>query len=242
MLSIPRNVTSVPVLIAACLPLSGCLGDLIGIACTSELRSNLVVEVRDSSTETPAAWGVTGVAVHEDGRATSLSALDSLNLFGNWAREQAGEYSISVRRPGYTPAQIRATVDDDACHVKTRRVRMSIAVNPSASPQSPLFLTLGDHVLGGGASAGITTVADTLMISGRAYAPCTNLVVLASRSARELHVQLQPENSSAGNCGDDDRLQQFSAAYLLPSGPTELYLTNAFGEPTVLFTGSLWIE
>jgi hypothetical protein len=219
------------------------LGDLIGIACTSELRANLVVEVRDSLTGAPAAWGATGIAVHDGGRTTTLSAFDSLHLGGSWAREQAGGYHVSVRKPGYTPVETRSSVDEDACHVKTGRVQVRIAPNPQYSSQPPLFLTLGEHVLGWNASAGIITHADTLIISGRAYAPCTRLTVLATRSGRDLHVQAQPEDwSLARTCSEDDRLQNFNAAFLLPTGGTDIYLTNGYGDPTVLFSGSVWVQ
>jgi hypothetical protein len=139
--------------------------------------------------------------------------------------------------------EARTSVDDDACHVKTRRLRVSIAVDSNYSAQIPLFVTLGEHVLGETASAGIVTRADTLLISGRAYAPCSQLVALAFRSGRELHVQLQPESwSPIAACRDAKRLQHFVAAFLLPRGGTGIYLTNGFGDPTVLFAGSIWVE
>src|SRR5690606_22659390 len=97
--------------------LGGC-GEVFGIACTGEQRPNLIVEVRESATGEPAAWGATGIALHEGGRRTELGALfDSLRLQGSWEREQAGEYDITVRKPGYKLAHVRTEVDEDACHV-----------------------------------------------------------------------------------------------------------------------------
>lgn len=238
-----RALRPVLLVAAACIPLAGCLGDLIGVTCTRELRANLVVEVRDSLTGVPAAWGATGVAVHDGGRTTALSSFDSLHLGGNWVGEEAGGYRVSVRRPGHTPVETMTSVDEDACHVKTGRVRVRIAPNPQYSSELPLFLTLGEHALGWNASGGITTHADTLIISGRAYAPCTQLVVLAARIGFSLHVQVQPKDwSLASACGDDHRLQNFMTAFQLPPGGTQIYLTNGYGDPTVLFSGSVRVE
>ena len=108
--------------------------------------------------------------------------------------------------------------------------------------KSPHFLRLGEHVQGTSASAGIATYADTLVITGRATAPCSQLLVQAARSGRDLHVQLQPALEADPACDRNKRQQQFVAAYLLPRGNTGIYLTNAYGDPTVLFSGSVWVN
>jgi hypothetical protein len=242
MLSATKYLTAVLLDALLCLALVGCDGNLLGTACTSELRANLIVEVRDSVTGAPSAWGATGTALHEDGRVTELSAFDTLRLGGSWAREQAGDYLVSVRKPGYTPVEIAASVNADACHVKTGHVPVTIALNSGYSFESAVVLSLGEHVQGWNASAGIHTRADTLVISGRAFAPCSQLSAVASRSGRELHVQLEPQHWPDMPCNDQKPLQQFLVAYQLPLGATDLFVTNAMGEPTVLFAGTVWLE
>ena len=121
------------------LPLVAC-GDLLGTACTSELRANLVVEVRDSGTGAPSGWGATGIAKHEDGRVTELAAFDSLRLGGGWAREQAGDYVVSVRKPGYTPVVTRTAVDASSCHVKALHLPVLIQSEYDVSADGQRFI------------------------------------------------------------------------------------------------------
>ena len=222
-------------LVVGCLPLAGC-GEG---ACTMELRSNLLVEVRDSATGAPAAWGATGSAQHEVDRATELYAMDSLRLVGNWQSEQAGRYEVTVRKPGFTPVHSTVNVDEGSCHVKTRTVRVTLPASRDDWFQPPVFFTPGERVPGWNASAGFAVRGDTLVISGRATAPCSQVTAVASRTRWDWHIQLQPEQWATGACGD--YLQQFSLGYLLAEGTTHVYLTNARGLPVVLFDATVTV-
>lgn len=217
--------------------LGGC-GEIFGISCTSELRFNLVVEVRDSLSGAPAAWGATGIAEHQGGTRTELGpAIDSLTLHGSWGQEQAGDYNVTVRKPGHRTVLVRTEVGENACHVETRTVQVCLVPETASLAVTPIDFVPGAHVPGYTASAGVQTFGDTLVITGRAYAPCTHLTPVAYRAYDELHVQLEPVEWGAFSCPNTTRLQQFEARYHLPQGNTYLLITNAFGEPVVLFDG-----
>jgi hypothetical protein len=162
-------ISSLRQLSLAVLPLSlfvsGC--GILGV-CTTELRSNLNVAVRDSATRAPVAQGATGLATHRDGMATELSAIDSLMLIGSWGRERPGRYSVEVRKPGYRTARANTEVEESGCHVETQTVQIALARDPNAVAQSPLRFNQGQRFSGDRASAGIRVLGDTLEICPKA--------------------------------------------------------------------------
>ena len=216
--------------------LSGC--DIVGVVCTDELRFSVVVEVRDAATGRPAARGVTGVSEHESGTLTEFTASSDLSLYGNWARELPGEHTILVRKPGYQADIVHADVDADRCHVETETVEAEIAPDPRAVPEYPVSLIEGpDTAHWRPASAEVQVHRDTLEIQGFAgTAGCTELRVVAFRSGDGLHVQVEPSDIPLEDCVSSRR---FEARFLLPSGPTDLLLTNAHYFPAVLFEGQV---
>src|SRR5262245_47159283 len=114
------NVRQYLLLLVLLFGATGC-SDLFGVDCTLEMRPNLVLEVRDAITGAPAARGAIGSANHANsGITTELYGFaDSLQLQGQWAREQAGTYTVSVQKPGFQIAQQVVTVTEDECHVQT---------------------------------------------------------------------------------------------------------------------------
>jgi hypothetical protein len=217
-----------------------CSGDPFSLGCTDQLEANLVVEVRDSATGVPAARGAIGIAEHRAGARTELvPTFDSLRLHGSWAREQSGEYTVTVRKPGFRPAFTRTTVEDGGCHVETRTVRVALAREPLSMQVSPLLFTTGSHSGGYGASVGVQTLGDTLVLAGRAWARCTQLTVVAYRTRDELHVQLEPAEWAPPQCSTPVTLQQFETRFLLPPAWTYLSVTDAYGYPAVLFEGAV---
>ncbi len=213
--------------------LSGC--DIFGVACTDELRFSVVVEVRDAATGAPAARGVTGRSEHESGVVTEFTATGDLQLHGNWAGELPGNHTITVRKPGYLTDVVRADVDADRCHVETETVEVEIAPDPRAVPEHPVSFTEGPDTSGWRpASAEVRVHGDTLEIEGFATTYCTELRVAAFRSGGGLHVQVEPSETPLDDCV---KWRWFEAGFTLPSGPTDLLVTNAVDFPAELFDG-----
>jgi hypothetical protein len=222
------------------LPLSVLLTGCSGIfgACESIQIANLIVVVRDSATGRPAAQGATGFARHRDGVTTELTAsFDSLTLFGNWARELAGRYSIEVRKPGYRTARMNTEVEEDRCHVRQQTVPVALARDPNAMEQSPIRFTLqGPRFPGDRSSAGIRVMWDTLQIVGSADARCSQLRSVAYRTNDFLHVQLEPVTWLTQSCGGP-HLQQYELRFKLNAGHNYILVTTGVYFPTVLFDG-----
>ena len=213
--------------------LSGC-GDLGGV-CTGELRSSLVVEVRDAATGEPAARGVTGVSEHATGVLTELTAFDELRLLGDWERELAGRHTIVLRKPGFVAEHLDIIVGSDECHVETRTVQGEIRVDAGAVSVDPLSFSerLGADVWPP-ASAGVQVHEDTLEIAGFAPTDCTELRAVAFRHGIGLHVQIEPSDEPLAPCASQ---RQFEVRYLLPPDATHLLVTNGFAFPVDLFDG-----
>ena len=212
--------------------------DVFGIACTDELRPNLLIEVRDDAGQ-PAAFGATAVAEHASGSVTELAPFDELRLHGGWRREQKGRYTIRVRRPGYRDEFQTVEVDDDACHVKTRTVRVTQQLEFRTTPLTPIQFVRGPAEGGFSASAGVFTRGDTLVIVGRALSPCAELEAVASIINEFVHVQLQPAIFPTRECNDPRPYTQYELRYLLP-GRHYLDVTHALGYPVFLFQGNVW--
>ena len=218
--------------------LGGC--DVIGIACTDELRPNVVVEVRDAATGDPAARGATGLAEHTgSGVVTELfGGFHDLILHGAWSAERAGRYRIVLRKPGYRADPVTVNVDEGACHVETRRVTVELHRDTAAIPVPPVDFERGQHVGGYPASVGVRVFGDTLVLAGRAAARCTHLELFAFRRDRSWHIQLQPAQWLS-TCSTPGPYQQFQARFQLIPGAHQLLITDAGGPPTVLFSGSV---
>ncbi|MCY3808335.1 MAG: hypothetical protein OXG58_02670 [Gemmatimonadetes bacterium] len=217
--------------------LSGCDFDC---ACTSELRSSVVVRVRDAATGRLAATGVTGVSEHESGAVTEFAAHSDLTLHGEWFSELPGEHTISLWKPGYLPYFVDAHAEAGRCHVKAEMVEADIARDLQAAPESPIsFIEGPDSTVGvwNSASAEVQIYRDTLEIKGLAEThDCTELRVVPFRSAARLHVQVEPSDVPLDDCVD---WRRFEARFLLPSGATDLLVTNAYYFPAVLFNGKV---
>lgn len=215
--------------------LSGC--GIVAV-CTSELRFSVVVEVRDAATGRPAARGVTGISEHESGVLTEFTARGELRLDGNWRTELPGTHTITIRKPGYLTEVVHADVDADRCHVETETVEAEIAPDPRAVAVHPvLFAERPDTGGWRPASAEVQVHGDTLEIEGFAgTAGCAELQIVAFRSGDGLHVQVEPSDTPLDDCVNS---RQFEARFLLPSGPTDLLVTNAHSFPAVLFDGQV---
>jgi hypothetical protein len=87
------------------------------LACTTEARAAINVEVRDSVTDAPAAAGA--LAIARDGVfADTLIGFDGLSVGGAW--ERPGNYAVSVTKAGYqgwSVSDVRVT--DGSCHVRS---------------------------------------------------------------------------------------------------------------------------
>ena len=225
-----------PIVLAATMVHSNC--DLIAVTCTDELRFSVIVEVRDAATGSPAARGVTGESEHESGVVTEFTALSGdLRLEGNWSRELPGNHTIIVRKPGHVTNIVHADVDADRCHVRTETVEAEIAPNPRAVPEDPVSFVEGPDTIGWRPpSAEVRVYGDTLGIEGFASTTCTELRVVAFRSGSELHVQVEPSDTPLDDCVNSRR---FEARLLLPSGRTDLLVTNAVYFPVELFDGQV---
>jgi hypothetical protein len=214
---------------------AGC-GDLFGVACTTELRPNLLVEVRDSVTGLPAAAGATGRA-ETGGTRAELVAVDSLRLFENFGRERAGRYVIVVRKPGYKTVTDTTNVTEDQCHVRTKTVPVTLARDPAAVAEPVISQSFGNHVQGSSGSAGIRVLGDTIEIVGSAATRCAQLSAIAYRSGEDWHIQLEP-GPPLPTCANGN-LQSFQVRYRLPAGRSEILVTSAWGQPVVLYQGSV---
>lgn len=216
--------------------LTGC--GIVGVSCTSILVFSVVVEVRDAATGMPAARGVTGLSEHESGVVTEFTGSDDLHLRGNWDSELPGRHTILVRKPGYLTEIVHADVDADRCHVEPETVEARIAADPRAVPEHPVSLVEGPDTVGRHrASAEVQVHADTLEIKGFAGTTrCTEIRVVAFRSGSRLHVQVEPSDTPLEDCVNS---RQFEATFLLPSGRTDLLVTNAVDFPAELFDGQV---
>lgn len=219
--------------------LSAC-DSIIGVACTRELKPNLLVEVREAESGMAAARGATGYARHlGSGVVAELHAVDdTLQLDGLWDRERAGRYEVVIRKPGYKTESVKAVVDEDRCHVKTKRVPVTLTRDESAAAVVPIAFEPGLRVTGTVASAGIMTFGDTLVVTGRAAALCGDLDVVAFRSREWWHIQFQPKEWD-GTCPGVPGLQQFEARFQLEPGNTQLLITHGHGRLETLFEGSV---
>ena len=216
--------------------LSDC--DIVGVVCTDELRFSVVVEVRDAATGRPAARGVTGISEHESGVLTEFTAGSDLSLYGDWDSELPGRHVITVRKPGYLPHVVHADVDADRCHVETETVEADIAPDPRAVPEYPVsFIEGPDNSEWRSASAEVQVYGDKLEIKGLAETrDCTELRVVAFRSGTGLHVQVEPSDIPLDDCVS---YRRFEASFSLPSGRTDLLVTNAVYFPAELFDGEV---
>lgn len=208
------------------------------VACTDELRSSLVVNVRDRPSGMPAARGVTGISEHDSGTLTEFTAFDDeLSLQGNWDRELPGNHTIVVRKPGFLPDTVHAGVDSGRCHVELETVEARIAPDSRASPEYPVSFIEGPDS-GGWRQAGaeVRVYGDTLKISGLAHTRCTELRLAAFRLGSGLHVQVEPSDIPLDDCVYS---RQYEARFTLPSEPTHLLVTNAFSFPVELFGGQV---
>lgn len=216
--------------------LSGC--GLVGVSCTSILLYSVVVEVRDAATGRPAARGVTGLSEHESGVVTEFTGSDDLRLNGNWDGELPGRHTILVRKPGYLTEIVHANVDADRCHVEPETVVARIAADPRAVPEHPVSFVEGPDTIGWHrASAEVQVNGDTLEIKGFAgTTDCAKTRVVAFRSGSRLHVQVEPSDTPLEDCVNSRR---FEATFLVPSGRTDLLVTNAVDFPAELFHGQV---
>lgn len=218
--------------IAATLP--GC--GIVPI-CTLELRYSVIVEVRDAETGRAAARGVTGRSEHESGIITEFSASGDLRLDGDWDEELPGNHTILVRKPGHLTDIVHADVDADRCHVDPETVEAELAPDPRAVADHPASFIEGPDPAGWRqASAEVRIRGDTLAIEGFARTGCTELRVVAFRSGSGLHVQFEPSDVPLDDCVNS---RWFEARFLLPSGRTDLLVTNAVGFPAELFDGQV---
>lgn len=201
------------------------------------MHLSVIVEVRDPATGMPAARGVTGKSEHENGTITEFYATSDLRLDGNWAGELPGDHTIIVRKPGHVTDIVHADVDADRCHVETETVEAHIAPDPEAVPEYPVsFVERPDTGDWRPASAEVRVRGDTLEIWGLAHTECTQLRVVAFRTGTGLHVQVEPSDIPLDDCVNRRR---FEARFTLPSGPTDLLLTNGFFFPPELFDGQV---
>ena len=195
----------------------------------------MIVEVRDSTSGLPAGLGATGFA-RISNRTTELIALDSLTLHGNWAREQAGRYVVVVRKPGYKTATDTTNVEHDGCHVRTKILPIRLAANSAAVAQTPILQVFSNNSSGSRGSAGIQVHGDTLLIVGSTSSRGP-IAAVAFRSGEDWHIQVQPARSSASG-----GMQSFELRYRLPPGRSELLVTNALGDPVILYEGSVTVR
>lgn len=103
-----------------------------GFACTAEVRPGIVLEILDSVTNLPAAFGAVVVA-KEAGYEDTLrmrGSIDSANAFVAGAFERAGTYALTVNQAGYVPwSQGSVQVTRGPCHVNP--VQMTAHLLPS---------------------------------------------------------------------------------------------------------------
>ena len=217
--------------------LSGCGGLLFEVACTTELRSSVVIEVRDPVTGAPAARGVTGWSEHESGLSTEFAASDDLHLRGRWHRELPGHHIIHLRKPGFRTEVLTVDVGGDKCHVKPATVHAQMEPNPLALPEHPVSFIEGPEIDAWPASAGVKIQGDTLEIRGFAPNGCAKLQAVAYRQPTGfLHVQVEPSDIPLDRCASP---RQFEVRYRLPPERTYLSVTNGGGFPVELFSGQV---
>ena len=231
-----REAGMVLLLATACI--AGC-GDIVGV-CTTQLESNLIVEVRDAVSGEPAARGATGLAEYTSTHEFTelFSFFDDVQLFGNWNREAAGLYVVHLQKPGFKTEHVSATVTEDRCHVRTARVPVRLARDSAAVAIPPLSVERGARVAGSPASVGIRVFGDTLVVSGRAFVRCGEVDIVSFRANTSWHIQLQPSQWNL-ECPGTASLQQFEARFRLLPGNNQVLITNAIGFPMTLFDGSV---
>lgn len=216
--------------------LSGC-GSLFEVVCTTEMRSSVVVEVRDPVTGAPAARGVTGLSEHGSGITTEFAPIDDLHLHGNWRRELPGHHIIHLYKPGFRTEIVTVDVGNDDCHIKPATVRAHMEPNPLAVPQHPVSYIEGPEIDAWPASAGVKIYGDTLEIRGFAPNWCMKLRAVAYRVPTGfLHVQVEPSDIPLDRCVS---WRQFEVRYTLPPERTNLLITNGGGFPVELFSGQV---
>lgn len=102
------------------------LGLLLGAcgACTAVLVYGMEVHLSDSTTGQPViADGVVVIAASENYADTvRVSGVATIQLI----EDVAGIYVVDISVPGYTPWRGLTEVEDDGCHVRTRRVDVSL--------------------------------------------------------------------------------------------------------------------
>ena len=118
---------------AAC---SNSSAPLEGVYCTAELRSTIVVHVTDARTGAAAAQGSTvivrGGAVY-DSVVVNAVPTPATQAYMAWEdRVNAGRYSVTVRKPGYTTF-VKTDVDvvGNQCHSGPGPT-VQVALQPSA--------------------------------------------------------------------------------------------------------------
>lgn len=216
--------------------LSGCDADF-DYGCTTQMEPSVIVEVRDRATGMPAARSATGLSRHESGVLTELFRETDLLLWAEWGSELPGNHLILVRKPGFLTEIAHADVDEDRCHVVPDTVQVDLARDPGAVPESSVSFIEGPDTAGWrDASAEVQVHGDTLEIKGYTGTRCTELRVVAFRSGRRLHVQIEPSDTPLESC---TRSRWFEARFMLPPEPTDLLVTNGFWVPVVFFDGLL---
>src|SRR5688572_21692649 len=92
-----------------------------GIICSAELRSTIVVHVTDATTGVAAALGSTvivrGGAVYDSVVVNTVLNPATLAYLAWEDRVQAGRYTVTVRKPGYTTfVKTDVDVTGNQCH------------------------------------------------------------------------------------------------------------------------------
>jgi hypothetical protein len=123
-------------LLAASLPLAGCMYEDEGIWCTASHEPGILIRVVDSATGAPTSCGARAV-ITADGYAEvvenpfsgSPSCDDGLPLAG--AHERAGTYAVTVTKTGYYDfTRTDIVVNAGECHVNTVTVQANLDPRP----------------------------------------------------------------------------------------------------------------
>lgn len=105
------------VFLIVALAATACL-DPIGSACTTEVAHSIVVEVRDSVTNEPAALGATLLVQTPEGLEPAAGHGHALLI--TWGEERSGTFDVTVRKEGYHDWVRRGVpVPSGTCHVQT---------------------------------------------------------------------------------------------------------------------------
>lgn len=104
----------------------GGLGEEDGIACTTEVRTSVIVHVVDQAGVPLAGATVTyRVDGGTEQAATCHQTLAACTDF-QAGQELSGEFGITARRAGFLPASATVTVDRDVCHVQTQQLTLTL--------------------------------------------------------------------------------------------------------------------